>query len=39
MLSQERASILAERRWVDDRRGALERAHAALESAFAALAG
>jgi argininosuccinate lyase len=38
MLSDARVSLTAERRWLDGRRDALGRAHAALESAFSALA-
>jgi argininosuccinate lyase len=38
MLAQERAAIVSERHWLEGRRGALERAHATLESAFSALA-
>ncbi len=38
MLSEERTAIVAEHRWLDGRRTGLERAHAALESAFSALA-
>jgi argininosuccinate lyase len=39
MLSQEDASIAAERGWLDARRNALERANGGLESAFSSLAG
>jgi argininosuccinate lyase len=38
MLSNSRASLVAERRWLDGRRDALGRTHAALEAAFSALA-
>jgi argininosuccinate lyase len=38
MLADERASIAGERRWGDERKSALNRAHAALGSAFLALA-
>jgi argininosuccinate lyase len=38
MLSDERAGIAAERRWLNERKGTLERARVALESAFGARA-
>ncbi len=39
MLSEERARIAADRAWLNDRTGRLAQAEAALEKAFAALAG